>query len=270
MPMPRKERVKVQCDNCQKTILRLPRNINKTHNFCNRKCFNEWVRDGNLRKGFWGPCDNCNKLIYRCAFNLRTRKHVFCSRKCEYNWRSKNIHGKNHPNRKGIDIKCATCGKDVYFPLHRMKNRKYNGYFCSHECYSKSREKSKQSSEIFKKLWEDPNYRENMKEMGIIGGKKPNKLEIKFEEILREHNFPFKYVGNSEFWIGDLNPDFVAIDSSKKVIEVFGDYWHQDDDPQDRINAFVQHNWDCLVIWGHEIKHEKACVIERIESFIGE
>jgi G:T-mismatch repair DNA endonuclease (very short patch repair protein) len=34
-----------------------------------------------------------------------------------------------------------------------------------------------------------------------------------------------------------MNPDFIC-DEEKKVIEVYGDYWHRNDNPQDRINKF--------------------------------
>lgn len=40
----------------------------------------------------------------------------------------------------------------------------------------------------------------------------------------------------------------------KKLIELFGDYWHKGEDPQDRINIFKKFGYDTLVIWESELK----------------
>jgi len=68
-----------------------------------------------------------------------------------------------------------------------------------------------------------------------------------------------KYVGDSSFWllIGDrlINPDFLVepFEETKKVIEVFGEYWHYKDNPQDRIDLFRSVGIDCVVFWGKEL-----------------
>lgn len=43
-------------------------------------------------------------------------------------------------------------------------------------------------------------------------------------------------------------PDFVNI-KKRKVIEGFGDYWHRNDNPQDKIDSFGKFGYDCLIIW---------------------
>ena len=49
-----------------------------------------------------------------------------------------------------------------------------------------------------------------------------------------------------------MAPDFLSTNGQRKVIEVFGDYWHKGEDPQGRIDAFAKLGFKCLVIWEHE------------------
>lgn len=46
-------------------------------------------------------------------------------------------------------------------------------------------------------------------------------LEIKFENIIKKHNLPYKFVGNGEVLVGRKCPDFVNVNGKKIAIEVF-------------------------------------------------
>jgi len=87
---------------------------------------------------------------------------------------------------------------------------------------------------------------------------KPNKLEKKLEKRL-QRLFPnqWKYVGNGELVIGGRCPDYVNIDGKKRLIELFGDYWHVKDNPQDRIDHFKKYGFDTFIIWEKEMKDWK-------------
>ena len=65
----------------------------------------------------------------------------------------------------------------------------------------------------------------------------------------------WKYTGDFSFWINGKNPDFVNCNGQKKCIEVFGDYWHRNDNPQDRKDIFKEFGYDTLVIWERELKN---------------
>lgn len=103
-----------------------------------------------------------------------------------------------------------------------------------------------------KKCKEDMTYWKNLQKSLNI---KPNKPETKLGEILKEM-FPneYKYVGDFSFILGGKNPDFMNVNGRKKLVELYGDFWHKDDDPQERIDFFKQFGFDTLVIWENELK----------------
>ncbi len=45
--------------------------------------------------------------------------------------------------------------------------------------------------------------------------------------VIEKFDLPYKYVGDGELEISGLFPDFVHERGEKKIIEVFGRYWHE-------------------------------------------
>lgn len=95
------------------------------------------------------------------------------------------------------------------------------------------------------------------------------------EKILND-NTPnsIKYIGDAKKWItlnngNRKNPDFI-IKGQKKIIEVFGNYWHKNDNPQELINLYKQVGYDCIIFWEHEIYKDINLVKEKIEIFINQ
>ena len=105
---------------------------------------------------------------------------------------------------------------------------------------------------IMQNLWSTTEHQEKMKKAFSV---KPTKPELKLEHILNTL-FPneYKYVGDFKFWIDGRNPDFININGKKKLIELFGDYWHKKDDSQDRINHFKEYGFETLIVWESELK----------------
>lgn len=97
--------------------------------------------------------------------------------------------------------------------------------------------------------------------------RKPTKPEIALDRILQDL-FPgeYKYVGDFQTWIGGKNPDFMNVNGQKKLIEMFGDYWHQGENPQKRIDHFKQFGFNTLVIWQSELEKDQG-VFEKIKQF---
>ena len=91
------------------------------------------------------------------------------------------------------------------------------------------------------------------------------KPELIFEEICKKHNLPFKYTGNGDFWIENINPDFVDVNGKKIAVEVFGDYWHspllQWDLREDRTldyrkKILKKYGWKLIVFWESDLKRK--------------
>jgi hypothetical protein len=89
----------------------------------------------------------------------------------------------------------------------------------------------------------------------IMNLRKPTSIERQFLDLIQKYNLPYKYVGDGKFWIGNANPDFIRTDrSQREVVELYGDCWHRNHNPQDRIDKFAKSNFRCTVIWGREFK----------------
>lgn len=93
------------------------------------------------------------------------------------------------------------------------------------------------------------------------------KPELIFEEICKKYKLPFKYTGNSDFWIENINPDFVECNGKKIAIEIFGDYWHspllrwdmrEDGTLHYRKKILKKYGWKLIVFWESDLKREEA------------
>lgn len=124
--------------------------------------------------------------------------------------------------------------------------------------------RTKKAGEKIHEFWEnlplDTRKKRGLKNRKNLEGlqKNPNKIEQRVININQKYNLPFEYTGNKPYPRFDgLYPDFVSTNGSKKILEIFGDYWHRNDNPEDRINVFKELGYGCIVIWEHEI-YEKS------------
>jgi G:T-mismatch repair DNA endonuclease (very short patch repair protein) len=115
--------------------------------------------------------------------------------------------------------------------------------------------------------WQDPEYvAKQMKARNV----RPNKLELNFEKLLNKiQPNEWKYVGDGEFILGGKCPDFVNINGKKQIIELYGDYWHKGQNPQERIGLFSEFGYRTLVIWENELKNIEE-VEDKIKIFVEE
>ena len=111
-------------------------------------------------------------------------------------------------------------------------------------------------SECLKELWQTPEYVKNqMKARGV----RPNKVELKFNKFLQKFlPSEYKYVGDGEFILAGKCPDFVNVNGQKKIIELYGDYWHRGQTGKDRIVLFKQYGYQTLIIWEKELEDKKS------------
>jgi len=129
----------VKCSQCGKEIKKnisiLKRN---KHNFCSRTCYNRFMKtqtgekNSNWRGGrsIKKECVMCGKIFF--VYPYEEKRRQFCSRKCLWEWRRKNIKGRKHPQfKERIEKVCEWCNKKFYvYPFLADKQR-----FCSHACY---------------------------------------------------------------------------------------------------------------------------------------
>jgi len=80
----------------------------------------------------------------------------------------------------------------------------------------------RKKSKAAKKNWQDPKYAKK-----VFAHKSPNKSELKLQTILNKL-FPkeYKFVGNGQVVLGGKLPDFINVNGQKKIIEMFGTFYH--------------------------------------------
>lgn len=124
------------------------------------------------------------------------------------------------------------------------------------------------SSERLRKLWQDPEFvAKQMRARNIC----PNKAE-KFLDKLFQRLFPnqIKYTGDGkdkDCIIAGKCPDFIYV-TQKKIIELFGEPFHEPEEEQERIDLFAQYGYQTLIIWYQELKNI-SLVTQKILEFTG-
>lgn len=121
-----------------------------------------------------------------------------------------------------------------------------------------------------KKLWENPEYVMRMQALRKI---RPNIAECKLGRLLQQAcPNEYKFVGDFNFMLGGKNPDFMNINGQKKLIELYGTYFHnpkyfpERQSPEERIAHFKQYGFDTLIIWQDELEDEVK-LTEKIKRF---
>jgi len=111
---------------------------------------------------------------------------------------------------------------------------------------------------------EDMNYWKNLRKALNLS---PNKQEQKLDRILQSI-LPgeYKYVGDFSLIIGGKCPDFFNVNGQKKLIELYGNYWHRNDDPQDRISFFTPFGFQTLIVWESELQN-KPKLVRKLKHF---
>jgi G:T-mismatch repair DNA endonuclease (very short patch repair protein) len=160
---------------------------------------------------------------------------------------SKNNIGRTHSDASKRRISDSLQGRRT------LTDEQYKEIADKRRGIPRSEETKQRIRESHNNLWQDEEYLKMMAEARSI---KPTKPEIKLGKLL-QFLFPgeYKYTGDFQTWIGGKNPDFMNINGQKKLIEMFGDYWHQGEDENERINHFKTFGFNTLIIWESELKN---------------
>lgn len=136
--------------------------------------------------------------------------------------------------------------------------------------YRGSRIRTKQWKEKIQKAlvkkYQDEEFKNKVISASLSANRenKPNKAELRLLDLLNSLcPNEYKYVGDGQVIIAGKCPDFINVNGQKKIIELFGDYWHRGEDPKDRAKIFKPFGYKTLVIWESELKN-----IEKIKRRI--
>jgi len=155
-------------------------------------------------------------------------------------------------------ISLANTGRIRTSETRKLMSEKRSSFF------RKYPEHKERLREIGLELWKNP---EHVNKIMVGRSIRPNKPETVILNILTDlYPNEWKYTGDFSFMINGKNPDFTNINGQKKLIELFGDYWHKGENPQDRINIFKKFGYDTLVIWESELKNIEK-VKRKIQKF---
>ena len=178
----------------------------------------------------------------------------------------KSRKGKSFPNWGGKDpeltkLKISNANKNVPKSPHTDAQKK--AVSDKMKKIPKTKEWRKNLSlSLLGKPHDDERKKRNME--GLVNSRKQPKkmssLEVKISEIFKFMFSPYnvyKYVGDRKFFVKLQNgkykfPDFID-EFHHKIIEVFGRYWHRNDNSEEIIGQYKQVGWDCMVIWEDEI-----------------
>jgi very-short-patch-repair endonuclease len=86
-------------------------------------------------------------------------------------------------------------------------------------------------------------------------------------DLIKENKLPYRFTGTIKNCkrVANKIPDFTH-KKEKKLIELFGEYWHPRSDEEKRIKHFKEHGYSCLVIWCAELRYPNK-VLEKIRRF---
>lgn len=98
----------------------------------------------------------------------------------------------------------------------------------------------------------------------------PNKKEKKLYEIVKNLNNNYELNTRGELIIiGNRIPDIINI-KEKKIIELYGDYWHSMEtveEHENRMKTYEDNGYNAIVVWERELKNE-SILIEKLNKFI--
>lgn len=205
----------VRCEQCGKEFWVRPSRIEKGVRYCSRECQEAARKEKRITK----ICKHCGQA-YEVTQAHKNSK--YCCREC---------HDKSQVQR--MKVICSICGKEMERkPSWVAKNK---AHLCSEECYK----------------------RYFLERIIFFQSRTNTKPERMFNEQTPEN---IDQTSGGQFYInfsnGKIkNPDFIVrpVNQTKKVIEIFGRYWHKPEEEVELVERYKEVGYDCLVLWEDEV-----------------
>jgi endogenous inhibitor of DNA gyrase (YacG/DUF329 family) len=246
----RDKRITVPCARCGKAVTRPISQVLQTV-YCSEQCMANPVEVS---------CEVCGKVFTKRPSQVFD--HNFCSAACRDRREEKPT------------LTCEWCGRE--FQKGRDQIRRTRHHFCSKTCSDNWFSLSEDSDAVVfrdkkRERWatlrNDPMFIQKMED-GWGSCRKANKLE----EYVGRHFPELHYVGDGKVWVTLRDgrrkcPDF-KVTGKRKFVEVWGNFWHKNEDPQELIDAYAGIGFECVVVWESEIRQDWEEVSNRIYYFI--
>ena len=118
------------------------------------------------------------------------------------------------------------------------------------------------------KIWAKEHPQDAIKR--LLGTKPMSKLEMRFDEIIKRNNLPYRFVGNGDFLIERKCPDFINTNGEKIAIEIYYQKHKEkfkaegfEQWKQERINIFARYGWSIMFIDAQQLNDETK-IIEKL------
>lgn len=228
-------------------------------------------------------CSGCNKQFsitlnsYNKQIAASSKRHLFCSKLCFYEHRSKElnpIYGKT--NHKLVICKTCNCkfeviksSKQIYcchscqhVALKGRKNPSHGEWMKANYDF-KNKDRIEKISNASKSMWRqlelDGKKDERIK--AALSISRPTSFETFLIALFSKYNLPFKYVGNGAVILDGKNPDFIN-DMSKIIIDVSSSYFkkfhyaNREAYEQDRTQRFAKFGYRTLILWEEDLTED--------------
>ena len=261
----------VKCEVCGRNFKVISSRV-KTAKFCSRKCTSKWRSQtykgkGNPRYGCHLSKETKHK-ISNGNRKLKVSKKQLILLYWKRNLSTSKIADMFSVNSETVRNRMVKLGIKRRLPSHANDGKKFSDKHRNNIAQARLRN------------WKDPKYRTMItSRVWKACRKRPTKLEQKFMDIINKWNLPFRYCGNGKVVIDGKSPDFISTNGEKKLIEVFGEVFHNPNKTfmscisyhqteHGRIEFFKQHGYDCIVLWEHEINSStEQELVEKIRQF---
>lgn len=236
------------------------------HQFKNGKscCSENWHTCPNrIKRGSQHPCYGKKRpdLSLRNKINPPSKGRIVTERQKKRMVKTRRKNGSYKVREETKEkIRKSLLGRKVSWSKERLANFRIK--MCGLNNHSKRLDVRKKLSESGKKYYANlpSKYKRDFQ-------RKPNIPEKEIDNLTPNI---IRYTGDKSYWVQcedkTRNPDF-KVRGQKKLIELFGEYWHKPEEERVYIDEYEKVGYDCLIVWYRDWISNKDRELNRILEF---